>query len=77
MKFAYVRLVAKIFLSSDKKFVLKTMMIVSKQDHHLTRLQCSANLLGIAIKPGVSTNVVCVKTQQKDARIKHHDRTKQ
>ena len=24
-----------------------------------------------------STNVVCVKTQQKHARIKHHDRTKQ
>ena len=24
-----------------------------------------------------STNVVCVKTQQKHARIQHHDRTKQ
>ena len=30
-----------------------------------------------ALSPVFSTNVVCVKTQQKHARIKHHDRTKQ
>ena len=30
-----------------------------------------------ALSPMFSTNVVCVKTQQKHARIKHHDRTKQ
>ena len=30
-----------------------------------------------ALSPVLSTNVVCVKTQQKHARIKHHDRTKQ
>ena len=30
-----------------------------------------------AFSPVFSTNVVCVKTQQKHARIKHHGRTKQ
>ena len=30
-----------------------------------------------ALSPVLSTNVVCVKTQQKHDRIKHHDRTKQ
>ena len=30
-----------------------------------------------ALSPVFSTNVVCVKTQQKHARIKHHGRTKQ
>ena len=30
-----------------------------------------------ALSPVLSTNVVYVKTQQKHARIKHHDRTKQ
>ena len=30
-----------------------------------------------ALSPVFSTNVVCVKTQQKHASIKHHDKTKQ
>ena len=30
-----------------------------------------------ALSPVLSTNVVYVKTQQKHAKIKHHDRTKQ
>ena len=42
---------------------------------HCTEKQCSDHWHYSALSPVLSTNVVCVKTQQKHARIKHHDRT--